>query len=237
MNPDDKTGRSETDFWSVMAAVIAHKLGNPLSAIEVYLDPLSKRIAEGREGEAQEILTKIRFSLERAKDYIYEFKALARSLEIQPKPVRLRPILEEICAMAQEKGILVEIDCSEYLVLNADPRRLGEVFEELLANSLHRFDKPEPRVVVQAFLPAGSPRVWIFFEDNGPGVSRDDKQRIFDAFYTTDPHGTGLGLALVRRIIEGHGGKIVEIGVEGRGARFRIDLPVAGPEALESVRT
>jgi len=69
----------------------------------------------------------------------------------------------------------------------------------------------------------------IRYKDNGAGVSVENKGKIFEAFFSTYPHGTGLGLALVRRILEGHAGRIMERGVPGEGADFEIYLPIAEP--------
>ncbi len=72
----------------------------------------------------------------------------------------------------------------------------------------------------------------IHFRDNGSGVPFENKGRIFEAFFSTYAHGTGLGLALVRRIVEGHAGRITESGVPGEGADFEIYLPVAESKAI-----
>jgi signal transduction histidine kinase len=64
------------------------------------------------------------------------------------------------------------------------------------------------------------------------GVPLENKAKIFDAFYSTYHHGTGLGLALVRRIVEGHGGTVRECGLPGEGADFEIYLPLAGQKRL-----
>jgi signal transduction histidine kinase len=72
--------------------------------------------------------------------------------------------------------------------------------------------------------------VLLHVKDNGCGIEVANKQKIFDAFFTTYDHGTGLGLALVRQIIDGHGGGIVESGIPGQGADFEIYLPIPPQE-------
>ena len=98
-------------------------------------------------------------------------------------------------------------------------------------------DKSEKKIDIQVIQPAPSPLpqsvdsskeyILIHFKDNGTGVLLDNKSKIFDAFYTTRDHGTGLGLAVVRRTIEGHGGVILETGRPGEGSDFEIYLPLA----------
>src|SRR5207247_1626419 len=122
--------------------------------------------------------------------------------------------------------------------------RLSEVFDELAANALKWFDKPEKRVSIEVIAPNKGPLpvnvdssreyILIHFRDNGAGVSVENKSRIFDAFFTTHDHGTGLGLALVRRVIEGHGGVILESGVPAEGADFEIYLPIPEPSPSAS---
>jgi signal transduction histidine kinase len=75
----------------------------------------------------------------------------------------------------------------------------------------------------------------IHVRDNGAGVPLENKTRIFDAFFSTYTHGTGLGLALVRRIVEGHGGAVFERGISGEGADFEIYLPLAGQKQMSVI--
>ena len=70
------------------------------------------------------------------------------------------------------------------------------------------------------------PQVSIEVKDNGPGISADDIERIFSPFFTTKPQGTGLGLAIVRKVVDAHDGRIDAVSAPGRGATFRVTLPV-----------
>jgi signal transduction histidine kinase len=76
----------------------------------------------------------------------------------------------------------------------------------------------------------------IHFKDNGLGIKIENKEKIFDAFVSTRNHGTGLGLALVRRIIEGHGGAVSEIGIPSEGADFEIYLPLPSDKSAKRPR-
>ena len=131
------------------------------------------------------------------------------------------------------------------LIAVADPDRFAECCDEIVSNATHWLDKDPKRIWVTASIAAAadlpqeidSSRAYalIHFRDNGPGVPLDCKERIFDAFFTTRDHGAGLGLAVCRRIIEGLGGLIREVGRPGEGADFEIYLPLATPAPDSSV--
>jgi signal transduction histidine kinase len=189
-------------------------------------------------------VSRVRTSVEKAKGIVDQFKSLTRAQEITPVTTHLRPILEDACKTAQAQGVACEIGCEPDVTVKADPERLAECFDELAFNSTHWFDKPTKRIEVNVTQPTAEqlpPSVdssqryqLIQFKDNGAGIPLDKKDKIFDAFYTTRDHGTGLGLALVRRIIEGHGGAILETGIPGKGAEFEIYLPRAEDPAADS---
>jgi signal transduction histidine kinase len=246
---DEKTRRvrAERDaIWKDIAFTAAHKIGNPIFAIETNLDPLQKRIAENRSQESVEVISSIRASVEKAKDIVDQFKSLTRAQEISPVSTLLRPILESACDVAQNHGVMCNIECADDIRIQGDPDRLAECFDELASNSLHWLDKPEKRIQILVTQPAphlppqsvdsSKKYTLIQFKDNGPGVSLENKTKIFDAFFTTRDHGTGLGLAVVRRIIEGHGGVIIESGRPGEGAEFEIYVPLAA-ETIGGVST
>jgi signal transduction histidine kinase len=111
-----------------------------------------------------------------------------------------------------------------------DPFRLEQVFRNIFENSLAACPDPV-RVVVrcQAAELDGRPAVRVSVQDNGPGLSPEQRQRIFDPFFTTKTKGTGLGMAIAERIVEAHGGTIAVGPGAGGGAEILITLPREGP--------
>src|SRR5262249_7581324 len=124
--------------------------------------------------------------------------------------------------------------------LLADPHQLRQLFSNLLANAFEALGG-EGHVDISATMIPGDetpdgdgepPQVVVEVRDSGPGIGPDDLERIFSPFCTTKPQGTGLGLAIVRKVVDAHDGHIDCISAPGRGATFRVTLPV-----VPSVRT
>jgi signal transduction histidine kinase len=110
----------------------------------------------------------------------------------------------------------------------ASPFHLKQVFRNLLDNALSATAEPV-RIVIRASAAelAGRQAVRVAVRDSGPGFSAEQRQRVFEPFYTTKVRGTGLGLAICKRTVEAHGGRI-EMGEAGPGAEVVITLPQAG---------
>ncbi len=231
--------RAERDLaWKDISFAAAHKIGNPIFAIETNLDPLRRRIRESRTSEALDVIEEISISIEKAKDIVDQFKSLTRIQEMQPRPTPIRPILEHSCDSARKIGVECTLTCPSDLEAFVDPNRISECIDELVQNALHWLEgRTMKQVTIEASaadagtlpptLDSSRRYLLLSFRDNGDGVLVANKSRIFDAFFTTRDQGTGLGLALVRRIIEGHGGSISEIGVPQEGAHFVFYLPRA----------
>ena len=113
-----------------------------------------------------------------------------------------------------------------------DPNRLEQALQNLVANAI-RHTPPGGTVTVRAA--ARGDRLVLSVEDTGPGISAEHLPRIFDRFYKVDEsrastdtsYGSGLGLSIVRAIVTRHGGTVTASNVEGGGARFEIQLPIA----------
>jgi signal transduction histidine kinase len=234
----NKRIRAERDaIWKHISFSAAHKIGNPIFAIETNLDPLEKRVVEKRTQDAVEVIGSIRTSVETAKGIVDQFKSLTHAQKISSVSMPLRPVLEDACKTARNRNVVCEIVCPIDLRIEGDPDRLAECFDELVSNALHWLDKLERKIEISVTQPAPSrlPRsldssrnyLLVHFKDTGVGIPLENKDRIFDAFFSTRDHGTGLGLAVVRRIIEGHSGVIFESGRPGKGVDFEIYLPAS----------
>ena len=203
-----------------------------------------KRIHECRTEEAIDVIANIRASVEKAKSFIEQFKSLAKAQEIKIVPCLLKPILEDAKRIISNRGILCTIDCEDNVELQGDPEKLMDCFDELLMNTTHWFDKQDKKIEIVVSSPAPTPLpdfldpslryALVHLKDNGVGIPVANKSKVFDAFFTTYDHGTGLGLALVRRIIDGHEGGIIESGVPGQGADFEVFLPEAPSKKLKT---
>ncbi|MBF0632023.1 MAG: HAMP domain-containing histidine kinase [Magnetococcales bacterium] len=231
--------RAERDsVWKDIAFAAAHKIGNPIFAIETDLDPLAKRIREDRKEEVNEIIANYRKSIDKAKAIIEQFKSLTKAQEIRIDRLNLQSILnDETRKIISRMGIEAKIEYldSGPVEIMGDAEKLTDCFDELVRNSTCWFDKEEKKITITIlsyapsplpnFLDSSADYVLIHFCDTGVGIPIANKTKIFDAFFTTNNHGTGLGLALVRRIIDGHGGGIIESGEPGKGVDFEIFLP------------
>lgn len=205
---------------------------------------METRVREQRTAEALDIVKKIRDSIEKAKAIIDQFKSLTRAQQIKPVQMLLRPVLEDACQVAEPSGIKCNIDCDPNLTVLGDPDRLSECLDELVRNATHWMDKLQKEIHIEVKQPADGPLpesldsshqyTFIRFRDNGSGVPLEIKDKIFDAFFTKREHGTGIGLALVRRIIEGHGGLVIECGMPSQGAVFEIYLPMSRETAKKT---
>ena len=126
-------------MWKDISFSAAHKIGNPIFAIETDLNPLLKRIIEDRKAEAQEVIKNIRSSVEKAKTFVEQFKSLAKAQTINTVSCSLKPILQDAYEAVSNQKIECVIKCSSSVMVQGDPEKLGECFDELLINSTHWF--------------------------------------------------------------------------------------------------
>ena len=132
----------------------------------------------------------------------------------------LKPLWQEREVVIHEQLNGIETQC------NLDHFRLQQVFRNLFENSLIACDDPmRVEIDCSAASIGEKPAIRITVRDNGPGLTEEQARRVFDAFYTTKTKGTGLGMSIVKRLIEGHGGRITVGHATGAGAEFVITLP------------
>jgi PAS domain S-box-containing protein len=216
-----------------MAANIAHEIRNPLGAIVNSVNML-RRQGAASDGRLLEIVSE---EADRLNTIITDFLLFARPPARVPVPCDVGELLESTVTLFRRgakawNDVDVQIACAPHLPLvPADPNQMRQVLWNLLVNAVEATPVPQ-RVDVEAQISRDGRSVTIAVIDDGAGVS--DPEGVFEPFYTTKPSGTGLGLAVVARIVRDHGGFVRVDNVPGRGARFTVGLPVepaAPPQA------
>jgi signal transduction histidine kinase len=206
------------------ADVVAHDLNEPIAGIAMLV-----RVLERRSGEPppSEVLRQLRASTERARDLIDGVLVYARAGELSTERVCLNDLMAEVAEdlrpALERAGATLEI--GELPEVDGDPRQLRRVLQNLVGNAV-KFRGEEPlRVELSALRDS---QEWVVtVRDNGVGVDPEQATRIFDMFSraSSDAHGAGIGLAVCRRIVEAHGGRIWVEGADGGGSAFRFTLP------------
>ncbi len=212
---------------------ISHDLRSPLVTTMGFLGFLSQDIAESRPDKVEEDLRRIQQAVETVEQLLSDLLELSRVGRVCNPPEEIP--LQEIVLRASEllNGPLtekkVQLEIGEDLpIVYVDQTRLIEVIQNIVENAVkYMGDQPDPRIAIDAEKEDGVVRIRI--QDNGIGIDPKYQSRIFGLFDKLDPEtpGTGIGLALVKRIVEFHGGTIgVESEGVGRGSTFNITLPL-----------
>jgi two-component system NtrC family sensor kinase len=214
-----------------LAAGVVHELNNPLTSITIYAEYLVNKLAASSIGEADlEKLRRIGASAQRILRFSRDLMQYARPSGRDLAPVDVAGVVRQSVSMCDhlvERGgitLVVEVD-PQLPVIQAIAGQLEQILINLITNAVHAVESGG-RVVVRARVD-GPKAILIEVADSGPGVSEGDRARIFEPFFTTKPDGkgTGLGLPIVRNIVDQHRGEIAVGTSELGGASFRIVLP------------
>jgi two-component system, NtrC family, sensor histidine kinase HydH len=210
-----------------MVAGVSHEIKNPLGIIQSTAELLSDM---NQTDEKQRMLSLvIKEESIRLNNIVTEFLDFARPHDLNLQVCRLEEIIQKnISFLGQElekKGIQVKDNFgSRSFKLNGDPERLYRAFMNLFINSIQAINGPGSIDIRIAESRTG---FRIEIEDTGSGIDEENMKKIFNPFFTTKERGSGLGLPIVRNIIEGHNGTIILENVEGSGAKVVITLPKA----------
>jgi PAS domain S-box-containing protein len=220
-----------------LAAGVVHELNNPLTSIIVYADFLLKKLDRASPGgenpfEAADTdkLRRILEGAERILNFSRDLVEYARPATSHPDVVSLNDIVRQSLSFCEHllKNADVELVCEvmELSPLYAVRGQLQQVVINLVTNAVHAMAGGHGRLHVRTYQ-HDRHHVGLAVEDSGPGVSEEDRERIFEPFYTTktDGKGTGLGLSIVKNIVEGHRGTIGVEAAATQGARFVVILP------------
>jgi light-regulated signal transduction histidine kinase (bacteriophytochrome) len=233
----EQSNRELQDF----ASVASHDLQEPLRKIQAFGDRLRKRFGEQLGADGQDYLDRMHSAASRMATLINDLLTFSRvTTRAQPfAPVELSEIVNEVLSDLETRieSTGGRVDVQRPLpTIHADPTQMRQLFQNLIANAL-KFAKPEvpPVVTVAATIRppengSGGETCEIVVADNGIGFDEKYLDRIFNVFQRlhgrNEYEGTGIGLAVVRKIAERHGGTVTARSGEGQGAIFIVTLPV-----------
>jgi two-component system sensor histidine kinase HydH len=205
-----------------LVASIGHDLRNPLGVIETSLFILRGRA--GEDERARKHVDRIGEQLAIANGIVSNLLDMIRDRPLKREPVALAAVVEGAASSVKRpEGVALLAEGLEALPqVDGDPVQLRQVFLNLLENAVHA---ASPRGEVRVRGGAFDGAVEIAVEDTGPGVDAGTRRRLFEPLVTTKDKGIGLGLALVKRIAERHGGTVEYSDRPGGGARFTVRLP------------
>ena len=209
-----------------MAAVLAHEIKNPLAAVRGAIEVIGTRLPAG--GRDASIVKEIVSRIDSLNELMKDLLLFARPPAPKPQPIEIQPLVTSTAQLLREdpslNAVHIEVQGSSPPVL-ADPGLLQIVFLNLMVNSAQAMRDGSGHIKVSVAASAGTCR--IDFEDDGPGIPPEIREKIFTPFFTTKSRGTGLGLATARRLIEAHRGTIDVRCPPAGGTTVSIQLPVA----------
>ena len=207
-----------------MAAGLAHEVRNPLGGIALYVSKLERDLADrpAAQATATKVLTGVR-DLDRLVSEILDFAQEDRlERSVRPLGEVVIPVLDQVRPWTGEDGARVTVGAGvEEIEIDCDVHRFRRVMLNLVMNAAQAAGRGgEVRIAANQT----GDGVEIEVADNGPGITPEHLERIFNPFFTTKAKGTGLGLAIVHRIVEAHGWTIRAMNGAAGGARFVIRI-------------
>lgn len=224
---------------TLLAASVAHDIGNPLNALHIHLQLIERELRKARAKETD----KIQKYLDVAKGEIRRLDYIVRQFlqAIRPTPPKLvmtqlndvvRETIELLRPEIDNRGIVLQEKLARQIPdARMDPIQIQQALVNLIRNALQAMTKGG---ILRLQTGQSSENVWVTVADTGSGIPADQVKRIFEPFYTTKKKGSGLGLMIVQRIMRDHGGGIELESRLGEGATFRLWLPLheRGPRLL-----
>ncbi|MDO8546339.1 MAG: ATP-binding protein [Nitrospirales bacterium] len=214
-----------------LASGIAHEIRNPLNFMNLSIDHILNRLGSGRpEGtaEALALMAKIKAEIHRLNTMIENFLTVGKPLTLNKSEINLHALIQDVIGLAQQKaveqGITIEVaDEAPVARLQADPMQIKTCLMNVVLNAIQAMPAGGRLRIAVA---AGSGTVDITISDTGPGISEEDLNRIFNPYFTTKKLGIGLGLAITKKVVEEHRGRITVRSRPNEGTDVVISLPV-----------
>jgi signal transduction histidine kinase len=218
-----------------LTATIAHEINQPLGAIRANIEA-AELMVKSPTPDLQEIgtiLADVRRDDERANEVIGRLRSLLKKAPFELKPIDLNDVVRETVRFLSALAIAREVDLTSFvaptpLPIQGDLIQLQQVILNLIVNAMDAMSgmpSAERRIAISTARDDNFAELSV--SDAGPGIPVERLKEVFEPFFTTKPQGMGMGLSIARTIVEAHGGQISAENRAGRGAAFRIRLPLA----------
>ncbi len=211
---------------------ISHDLKAPLITIGGFSSLLEKDIRRNDHAAVADSVAEIRKAIEQMQDHIHDLLLLSRTgrAKSEKQDVALAELLEEVIGQFGQRiaASAAQVNIAPGLpVIRVDRKGFMRVYTNLLDNAL-KYRRPETAPRIEIGWQQQDDRLLLYIRDNGPGIKKEFQQRIFGLFQRADSRteGTGVGLAISKRVIEVHGGRIWVDSEPGQGSTFWISLPI-----------
>lgn len=210
-----------------LAAGVAHEIRNPLSSIRGFAYLLGR--GHGKETPEREYADVMVREIDRINHVVTDLLNFSRPMTVEPESTLPADLIDHVVSLvsadAKAHGVSIQVDCESALPPRTlDPNQVTQALLNLMLNAVNAMETGGTIVIRASVSPDGE-ELEIQVEDNGPGINPDVQEKIFEPFYTTREQGTGLGLAMVRKIAENHDGGIrleSPLPGTGRGTRFTL---------------
>lgn len=215
-----------------IAMGLAHEIGNPLAGIKAVVQLM---LEDAQDAAQREYLVRILGEINRLSEFLRSFHGFAAPQETHPVACRLEHTLEDVILWtrkeARSRRVTIEYApcCEQVPSLWADPSQLKQVLLNLVINAIHAM--PDGGLIRVGMCAGkvlrGTPCMRFCVSDTGTGIPAEVRARIFDPFFTTRVDGSGIGLAVVKKIVGQHGAEIRVESTPGHGTCFELDWPIA----------
>jgi two-component system sensor kinase FixL len=231
---------SRVALMGEMSASIAHELNQPLAGILSNAAAGQRFIDRGDvdQREIRELLGDIIADSRRASDVVRGIRGMVKKEQLERRSVDLNEVVMDALRIASGDAVLRSCQLETSLdanlpAIDGDPIQLQQVLLNLVINAFDAMQDtiPSRRKVLIATQSNGDGTVRTTVRDHGIGISEEMRERLFDPFFSTKGEGLGMGLAIVRSIVEAHGGTITAENADDGGARFQFILPANGQSA------
>ena len=223
--------------WGEVARRLAHEIKNPLTPIQLSAERLRRRYLQSMDADDAEVLDRatrtIVNQVDAMKQMVNAFSEYARVPHINLKLMDLNQLVREVLDLyrSSELNTTIREDLTAAAMnIEGDDVRLRQLLHNLLKNALEAVrQKPDSCVTVATRLVTaeGPQQVELRVDDNGPGIEQGILENVFEPYVSTKLKGSGLGMAIVKKIVEEHGGTIIADNNEAGGAQIRIRLMLA----------